>query len=66
MHARMQENAEIAAPAAKVASAWALVGVTSWADMAAFLAAIYSAILISEWCWKRFGRDLAKRWGLVK
>lgn len=33
------------------------VGISSWGDAAAALAAVYSAILIAEWFWKRFRRS---------
>jgi hypothetical protein len=51
---------------AKVASAWAAVGVTSWSELASFLAAIYTAILMAEWFWKRFWRPVFERRGWVK
>lgn len=44
---------EIEDKAAKVISAWALIGITSWADVAAFLGALYTAALLSEWLWKK-------------
>lgn len=47
--------------ATRIASLWALVGITSWADFAAFVAAIYSLLLIGEWLWKRLGRPFAER-----
>lgn len=62
----MQDRTEIAAPAAKIVSAWAAVCLTSWADIASFLAAIYSALLISEWSWKRVLRPFATRKGWIK
>lgn len=37
----------------KLGSLWAAVGVTSWADVAAALAALYSVLLIGEWLWKK-------------
>lgn len=58
-----QQSETIAAPAVKAATAWAAVGITSWAEFASFLAACYSAILIGEWCWKRFLRNALKRRG---
>lgn len=54
------------APAVKAVSAWVAVGFTSWADVAAFLAAVYSFILILEWIWKKFGRPFAESKGWVK
>ena len=53
-------------PAVKVVSVWAMVGFTSWTDVAAFLAAVYSLILILEWFWKKFGRPFAEARGWVK
>ncbi|SNR73879.1 hypothetical protein SAMN05192560_0788 [Methylobacillus rhizosphaerae] len=47
------DNTEISHPVIKVISVWAAVGITSWADFAAFLAAVYSLILICEWVWKK-------------
>lgn len=47
------ENNEIAAPVLKVASAWAAVGITSWADAASFVAFCYTMILIIEWAYKK-------------
>ena len=60
-----QSTAEVTHPAIKVASAWALVGVTSWADFAAMLAALYSLLLIGEWFWKRCLRPFAERRGWI-
>lgn len=52
--------------AAKVASVWAATLFTSWADVAAFLAAIYSLLLIGEWLWKRLGRPFCEARGWLK
>lgn len=63
----MNEHTQtIAAPVAKVATAWAAVGITSWAEAASFLAFCYSAILIGEWAWKRFVRPLLVSRGWLK
>jgi len=61
----MQGRTEVAAPAAKIFTAWAAVGITSWAEIASFLAAIYSALLIAEWTWKRALRPFAVRKGWI-
>ncbi len=46
---------KIAAPGVKIATSWlAAVGIGSWSDFAAALAAIYTLLLIGEWVWKRF------------
>jgi hypothetical protein len=56
----MNDSQTIASPGMKLMTAWALVGITSWADAAAAaLAALYSLLLILEWCWKKIG---ARSW----
>ena len=51
--------------AAKAGAAWSAtgiawwlesIGVNSWGDVAAMLAALYSFLLICEWIWKRIKR----------
>lgn len=51
----MSEN-EINVPAVKIVTAWAAVGITSWADAASFLAFVYTFALLSEWVWKKVAR----------
>lgn len=53
----------VANPEIKIASAWALVGITSWADFAAFVAAIYTLILLGEWFWKKVIRPACESRG---
>jgi hypothetical protein len=48
------QDSTVAAPIAKVVSAWALFGITSWSDAAAAAAFLYTMMLIGEWCWKKF------------
>lgn len=55
----------VAAPGVKIASAWAAVAITSWADFAAMLAAFYTMLLIGEWCWKKFLRPFAEMRGWI-
>ncbi len=43
----------VQAPVIKIATAWAAVGVTSWSEAAAALAAVYTSILIGEWLWRK-------------
>lgn len=52
------QNDHIAAPLAKIATAWAAVGITSWAEAASFAAFLYSMLLIGEWLWKRLFRPM--------
>ena len=60
------EQVTVAAPELKIASVWAAVAVTSWADFAAMLAALYTLILICEWVWKKFLRPFSEAKGWVK
>lgn len=50
---------------AKVGSVWALFGITSWADFAAMLAAIYSLLMIVDFCYKKFIRSWLIRIGFL-
>jgi hypothetical protein len=50
----MQDNNSVGEPILKIVSAWAAVGITSWADAASALAAIYTACLLGEWVYKKF------------
>ena len=45
---------------AKAFIAWAAFGITEWADIAAFLAAVYSFLLIVEWVVKFVKKRRAK------
>jgi len=58
-------SSEVAVPVIKVVTAWAAVGITSWADIAAVLAAIYTALLLCEFLWKRVGRQIAVCYGWI-
>lgn len=61
-----QQHSVVTAPAVKVISVWAAVGFTSWTDVAAFLAAVYSLLLILEWVWKKVGRRFCEMHGWLK
>jgi hypothetical protein len=63
MNEHQQET--IAAPMAKIITAWAAVGITSWADAASAAALFYTMLLISEWFWKKFWRPLLVRRGFL-
>lgn len=66
MSATEPHQSTVTAPVVKVISVWAAVGFTSWADVAAFLAAIYSLLLIGEWLWKKLGRPFCEMHGWLK
>lgn len=55
-----------ASSAAKAGVAWVGVmfgkaGISTWSDLAAVLAALYSALLIAGWVWDRLVRRRARR-----
>lgn len=52
--------------AAKVSTAWAAVGITSWADAASALAFFYTLVLLIEWLWKKAVRPFCENRGWVK
>lgn len=56
----------VTAPVVKVVSAWAAVGITSWADFASAMAAAYTALLILDWLWKKFGRPFCEDRGWIR
>jgi hypothetical protein len=60
------DQQEITTGALKAASAWGAVAITSWTDIAAALAAIYSVLLIIDLWWRRIGRGWAEHIGWVK
>lgn len=60
MSAQSQQDT-IGAPAVKIITAWAAVGITSWAEAASALAALYTLLLIFEWLWKRLIRPFCER-----
>ncbi len=63
----MNDHTSVDHPVIKIISAWAMAfGLSSWSDFAAFLAAVYSLLLISEWFWKRFWRPMLERQGVLK
>lgn len=44
---------QLSAPGAKLITAWlAAIGISSWSDLAAILAALYSLLLTGELLWK--------------
>lgn len=61
----MEDTVSVAHPVVKVASVWGVLYITTWADVAAALAALYSLLLIAEWVWRKFLRSLCERIGLL-
>jgi len=57
---------DIQTPVIKIATSWGGVIVTSWNEIAAILASIYTLILISEWMWKKILRPFLERKGWLK
>lgn len=62
----MAQDSTISHPVAKAVSLWALVGISSWTEAAAFLGCIYSTLLIAEWVWKKVLRGYARNRGWIK
>lgn len=50
----------------KIGVVWAAYGVTSWQDVAGFLAALLSALALCEWLWKKAVRPLLVYFGYMK
>lgn len=61
-----QGSSEVVAPGLKIASAWAAVGITSWAEAASFVAFVYTVLLLADFFWKKIGRDFCVRRGWMK
>lgn len=60
-------SVSVAHPVFKAITVWfAAFGITSWGEAASAIAFIYSLCLLGEWCWKRFIRGIAERYGIVK
>ena len=51
---------------ARIATVWGAIGVTSWADFAAFLGALYTAALLVDFLWRKFIRPFCERQGWLK
>lgn len=54
-----QGHDPLVASVMKAASAWFLVGlsklgINTWSDVAAFVASVYTCLLIIEWFWKKW------------
>lgn len=60
------EQREAVIAGAKLGTVWAAVGITSWADAAAFLAALYSLLLVLEFLWKKLARPFLEWRGLIE
>lgn len=61
------ENNDIQMPFTKVLSLWALIGITTWTEAAAFAGFVYTILLMAELVWKKWGlRRFAERRGWVR
>lgn len=50
----------------KVASLWAMIGVTSWSEAASFLAALLTFYLLARHLWRDIGRPFLESIGVLK
>ena len=63
----MNEHTSVDHPVLKIFSAWLLaLGLKSWSDVAAALAAFYSLLLITEWFWRKFWRPMLEARGIIQ
>jgi hypothetical protein len=54
-------------PVLKVLTAWlAVVGISSWAEAAAFIGFLYTLCLMGEWVWKRIVKPYCARRGWIE
>lgn len=59
-------SVSVSAPGVKAGTALAAgFTVSSWSDLAAVIAAIYSACLLGEWLWKKFIRPALEARGIL-
>lgn len=47
----------------KIAALWAMWGISSWSDLAGFLAAILSTLALAEYLWKKIIRPTCVYFG---
>jgi hypothetical protein len=66
VRAALQEPDTAIGFSARIASLWGMIGITSWADFAAFAASVYSMLLVAEWLWKRLLRPFCEEHGWWK
>jgi hypothetical protein len=61
-------STDIQYPVEKAASAisFSFLAITSWSDVAAILAALYTLTLMAEWWWKKFWKPFAIKRGWIK
>lgn len=57
---------EVQAKVLKIGTLWATIGITSWAELASFLAVVYSLLLIGEWLWKKAIKPMLISRGYIK
>lgn len=60
----LEQSTSVTHPIAKAGTALvAGFGVSSWSDLAALAAFIYTLCLIAEWLWKKCGREFCENRG---
>lgn len=59
-------NPNIENQALKIGAVWTAWGLTSWSEVAGFLAAILSALALGEWLWKKAVRPFLIYMGYMK
>ena len=56
----------VANQGAKIGVIWAMLGIGSWSEAAAFLAFVLSALALTEYIWKKMLRPLLASIGVMK
>lgn len=56
----------VASQGAKIGAVWAVIGISSWTDAAAFLAFVLSLLALSEYIWKKILRPSLAALGYCK
>lgn len=64
--ASMDQQGQTPFLTAKLVGALAALGISSWGEFAAFVAAAYSLLLIGEWMWRHVARPFCVWRGWLK
>jgi hypothetical protein len=66
MRQALHDETSVPGVVARIASVWAAIGITSWADFAAFLGALYTGYLLAISFWKNTLRPFLEHMGWIQ